>query len=117
MSEQEEAGSAEWRDRPPLTGTDMTDFLALRRVCVRADSDVDQGGEHFVEDQRPVLPFLADALAALIEVGHVTLNGSDSDGMRRILVTASGRSRYEELCDRQKISPYPPVVIEGTPDR
>ncbi|MGH3904060.1 MAG: hypothetical protein ACRDTE_07725 [Pseudonocardiaceae bacterium] len=114
MSEELSAG---WWDRPALSGADLADFLALRRVCRRPDSGVDRVGEHFVEDQRPVLPFLADALAALVEVGHVSLGDSGSGGMRRVLVTAGGRARYEELCDRQGIAPYPPVVIEGTPGR
>jgi hypothetical protein len=112
-------GSVSWLNRPPLNGTDMTDFLALRRVCGRPDTGVEKVGEHFVEDQRPVLPFIADGLTALIEVGHVTLGdaGPDSCGMRPVLVTACGRARYEELCDRQGIPPYPPVVIDGTSDR
>lgn len=117
MSGESWAGSVGWWDRPALSGADLADFLALRRVCGRPDYGVHQVGEHYVEDQRPVLPFLADALAALVDGGHITLSDSGSGGMRRVLVTASGRSRYEELCDRQGIAPYPPVVIEGTPGR
>ncbi len=117
MSDEFGAGSVDWRSRPALSGTDLTDFLALRRVCWRPDSGVDQVGEHFVEDQHPVLPFIADGLAALIEVEHITLGDPESCGMRPVLVTASGRARYEDLCDRQGIPPYPLVVIEGTPDR
>ncbi len=62
-----------------------------------------------MENQRPMLPFLADALAALMGVGHVTLGESDPElrGMRPVLVTASGRARYEDLCDRQGVPPYP----------
>lgn len=74
-------------------------------------------GEHFVENQRPVLPFLADGLAVLIEVGHVVLGDPTTCGLRPVVVTASGRARYEELCDRQGIVPYPSVVIEGTLER
>lgn len=97
----------------------MTDFLALRRVCGHWDSRVEKIGEHFVENECPVLPFIADGLVALIEVGHVTLGELDpvSCGMRSVVVTANGRSRYEDLCDRQGIPPYPTVVIDGTPDR
>ncbi|MCA1672717.1 MAG: hypothetical protein LC799_11110, partial [Actinobacteria bacterium] len=103
MSDEMNAGSAAWRNRSPLNGTDLTDFLALRRVCGHPGSRLEQVGEHFVENQRPVLPFIADGLVALIEVGHVTLGGPDSasGGRRPVLVTASGRARYEELCDRQ----------------
>ena len=117
MSGEVGVGSACWRDRPALSGTDLADFLALRQVCGRPGSGVRQVGEHFVENQRPVLPFLADGLAALVEGGHVILGDSTSCGSRPVLVTASGRARYEELCDRQGIIPYPAVVIDGTTNR
>ncbi|MGH3905502.1 MAG: hypothetical protein ACRDTE_15150 [Pseudonocardiaceae bacterium] len=110
------AGSRDWRDRQPLSGTELTDFLALRRVCGNPDSRVDQAGEHYVENERPVLPFIADGLTALIEVGHVTLGEPTpaSCTIRPLMVTAGGRARYEHLCDRQGIAPYPALVIDGT---
>lgn len=119
MSEEPGAGVVEWRDRPALSGTDLADFLALQLVCGHPDSDVAQVGEHFIGNERPVLPFLADALTALIEVGHVRLGDADSVSreIRPVLVTATGRARYEQLCDRQGIAPYPPVVVDGTPNR
>ena len=119
MSDEWRAGSQDWRHRQPLNGTDLTDFLALRRVCGRPDSGVDLVGEHYVENERPVLPFIAGGLAALIEVGHVALGAPDtaSCAMRPVVVTASGRARYEELCDRQGIPPYPALVIDGTPNQ
>ena len=104
-----------WRDRPELSGTDLVDFLALRQVCGHPDSVVHQVGTHFVDNQRPVLPFLADGLAALIEVGHLTVDDPEPGAMRPVRVTASGRARYEDLCDRHGIAPYPPIVINGTP--
>lgn len=85
MSDVAGPGSGAWRDRPSLSGADLADFLALRQVCGRPDSSVHQVGEHFVANQRPVV------------------------------VTASGLARYEELCARQGLAPYPSVVIEGTP--
>jgi hypothetical protein len=36
--------------------------------------------------------------------------------MRHLLVTARGRARYEQLCDRQGVPAYPAMVIDGTPD-
>lgn len=118
MSDELITGSESWRDRQPLSYTDLTDFLALRRVCGHPDSRVDQVGDHYVENERPMLPFLADGLTALIEVGHAALGepGPASCAMRPVLVTATGRARYEQLCDRQGIPPYPPLVIDGTPD-
>ena len=109
MSHKPIAASERWRDRQPLTGTDLIDFLALRRVCGRADSRIGKVGDDYVENGHPLLLFLADSLTTLIEVGHVTLGEPDtaSCGIRPITVTTSGRARYEELCDRQKIPPYP----------
>ena len=119
MNDEVSVGSVDWWSRPPLSGTDLTDFLALRRVCGCPDSGVDRVGEQYVENGRPVLPFIADGLAALIEVGHVRLGEPDpkSCGMRPVVVTASGRARYEALCDRLGIAPYPVVVIDGAPSQ
>ena len=119
MSDELSTGSPDWRDRPPLSGTDLTDLVALRRVCGNPGSRVEKVGEHYVENERPVLPFIADGLTALIEVGHVTLGEPDlvSCGTRPVVVTASGRARYEQLCDLQGIPAYPVVVIDATPDQ
>ncbi|MGH3921890.1 MAG: hypothetical protein ACRDTT_03265 [Pseudonocardiaceae bacterium] len=74
-------------------------------------------GDRYVENERPVLPFLPDGLAALIEVGHLMVGEPDtaSGALRPVVVTASGRARYEQLCDRQGIAPYPALVIDPTP--
>lgn len=117
MTDQETTGSAGWRDRLPLTGTDLTDFLALRRMCAHPDSRVDRVENQYVENGRPVLPFLADGLTALIEVGHLTLGEPDpgSAARRPLLITAVGRARYEQLCDRQGLAPYPVTQFADTP--
>lgn len=111
MSDQDRAEPTGWRGRQPLSGADLTDFLALRRVCGHPDSRVDRAGDCYVENERPVLPFLADGLTALIEVGHLVLGepGPASGARRPLMVTASGRARYEELCDRQGVPAYPVV--------
>lgn len=109
MSDQEPAGPVDWRDRQALSGADLSDFLALRRVCGHPRYRVDQVGDRFMADERPLLPFLADGVAALIEVGHLHLGEPDSVscGRRPVVLTASGRARYEDLCDRQAVPPYP----------
>lgn len=109
MSDPKGAEPVGWRDRQPLSGTDVTDLLALQRVCGHPDSRVDRVADQYVENGRPVLPFLADGLTALIEVGHLTLGEPDpaSGAMRPLMVTASGRARYEDLCDRQGVLAYP----------
>jgi hypothetical protein len=91
MSDEEGAESRSWRDRQPLNGTDVTDFLALRRVCERPDFQVDRVGGQYVENGRPVLPFLADGLAALIEVGHLSLGEPET----RLVHDASGHGHSQ----------------------
>lgn len=119
----EAAGSPlNWYDRQPLSGTDLTDFLALRRICGRPDSHVAQVGEHYVDNGRLVLPFIADGITALLGAGHVTLGAPDpvSAGRRPVLVTATGRARYEQLCDKQGLPPYTaglPSPAAGKPDQ
>jgi hypothetical protein len=85
----------------------------------RPYSQVKKVGEQYMENEHPVLPFIADGLTSLIEVRHVTFGelGRISCGLRPVVVTASGRARYEQLCDRQGIPPYPTVVIDGAPDQ
>ncbi|MGH3908287.1 MAG: hypothetical protein ACRDTE_29505 [Pseudonocardiaceae bacterium] len=120
MSEEPRTVSQDWRTREPLTGTDLTDFLALRRVCGRAKSRVRSLGQHYVENGRPLLPFLADSVTALIEAGHLTLDEPAPalcDTTRAVLVTASGRARYEALCDRQGLPAYPASVGDGMTGR
>lgn len=109
MSYEPIAVSKDWRSRQPLTDADLTDFLALRRVCGRPDSYLGKLGDDYIENERPTLPFIADGLAALLEVGHITIGKPDpaSGNLRRIMITASGRARYEELCDKQGLPPYP----------
>ncbi len=60
-----------WRNRQPLTGADLIDFLALRRVCGHTDSRIGKLSNRHVENEHPLLPFVENGL--LIEVGHLTL--------------------------------------------
>ncbi|MGH3909161.1 MAG: hypothetical protein ACRDTE_34040 [Pseudonocardiaceae bacterium] len=120
MSDEPRAVSQDWRHREALTGTDLTDFLALRRVCGRADVRVRRLGADYVEKGRPLLPFLAKGVTALIEVGHLTLGEpapASGDPTRPVMVTASGRARYEALCDRQGLPAYPASVGDGMTGR
>ena len=49
-----------WRDRPLLSGADLSDFVALRRVCGRPDSHVDLIGRDFYDGERLLLPHVGD---------------------------------------------------------
>jgi hypothetical protein len=59
-----------WRNRQPLTGADLTDFLALRRVGGHTDSRIGKLRNHYVENEHPLFPFVGNGLTVLIEVGH-----------------------------------------------
>ena len=100
-----------WRDREPLSGADLSDFIALRRVCGRADFRVLQVGQEFFQAERPLLPFVGDGVRGLIEVGHATLADPEpeSGGARVVVPTAAGRTRYEQLCELQGIPPHAPA--------
>lgn len=75
MNGDSDAGSADRRDRPSLSGTGLVDFLVVAQV-----------GEHFMESRRPLLPFFAAGLTTLLEVGHVTPGDSGSCGTRPVWV-------------------------------
>lgn len=119
MSEQPNTRTEEWRTRQPLSGTDLTDFLALRRICGHPDYRcLHDEADLYMEKSRPLLPFIADGVTALIEVGHASLGEPDSGtDLRPVLVTATGRARYEHLCERQGIPPYPTSVSTTEPNR
>lgn len=113
MSDQPRAEAEAWRKRQPLTGADISDFIALQRICALSDTQVLQVGNEFLQDERPLLPFVADSVRGLIEVGHATLGEPDPEShhIRPVVVTVSGRERYEQLCDKQGV---PLIVPEAT---
>jgi hypothetical protein len=91
-----------------VSGADLSDFIALRRVCGRTDSHVTQVGDDFYDAERPLLPHVEDGVRMLIEVGFATIGEPDPEyGRRPVSATSDGRARYEELCERQGYPPYP----------
>lgn len=109
-------GSEGWRARELLTDADLSDFLALRRVCGRPDSPVTQVGDYFYEGERRLLSHVEDGVGMLIEVGFATLGKSDPEyGRRPVTATSDGRERYEHLCERHGYPPYldPRSTTEG----
>lgn len=119
MTDQSAIAPQRWDTRQPLNHTDLTDFLALRRICGHPDFRCLHGEAGLLmENGRPLLPFIADGVTVLIEVGHATLGEPDpATGLRPVLVSASGRARYEHLCDRQAIPPYPTSASNTEPNR
>ena len=100
--------SETWRARVLLSGADLSDFIALRRVCGRIDSHVTQVDGDFYDGERKLLSHVEDGVRMLIEVGFATVGEPDPEyGRRPVSVTPDGRARYEELCERQGYPPYP----------
>lgn len=100
--------SEAWRARELLTDANLADFIALRRVCGRPDSHVDQVGDDFYDAERRLLPHVEDGVTMLIEVGLATVGEPDPVyGRQRVTATPDGRARYEQLCEQQGYPPYP----------
>lgn len=110
MTDEPATGELNWRNRHPLSGTDLTDFVTLGRICGRPDPHIDQVAGQYVEDGRPALPFIADGLAALLESGHVVLGEPDSTsgGRRPVMVTAAGRLGTNNCATNRASRPIPP---------
>jgi hypothetical protein len=91
-----------------LSGADLSDFIALRRVCGCTDSHVALVGEAFYDGERQLLPHVDDGVRTLIEIELAILGEPEpEDGRRPVVATPDGRRRYEELCVRQGYQPYP----------
>jgi hypothetical protein len=79
-----------------LTGEELFDWLALRRVH---QGSVAMAGSCYLDNGRPVPCYLPVPLSRLIETGlleAVEMNPC----WARIVATASGRARYHELNPR-----------------
>jgi hypothetical protein len=91
--------------RPPLTGTDLYDWMALRRVNA---GGIARMGDHWFDHGRQIPDYVADSLAALCDSSAVTLAEPDGWGMRRAALTNAGRGRFQQLCrQRQTVQPLP----------
>ena len=97
-----------------LSGADLSDFVALRRVCGRTDYRVTQVDDDFYGGERQLLSHVEDGVRMLIEVGFATLGEPDPEyGRRPVVATPDGRRRYEQLCERQGYPPYPDPTSTG----
>lgn len=98
----------------PLTGADLYDWIALRRVSTGAMAKL---GDRWLEGGRHVPGYVSDALTALCERGLVTQSDPEqaTDGMARAALTAAGISRYLQLCRRrQSATRLPPAPDPGS---
>ncbi|MGH3915979.1 MAG: hypothetical protein ACRDTC_21610 [Pseudonocardiaceae bacterium] len=78
-----------------LTGPELLDWLALRRV---RRGGVAMLGSHYLDQGRKVPCFLPTALHRLADTGLTELLDPDHPGgVRRIVISPDGRVRYQEL--------------------
>jgi hypothetical protein len=115
MGDEPPVVSESWRHREPLTGADLTDFLILHRVSRHRKSRVARLGDRYFDSGFRTLPFLTDGFATLIEIGHLALGAPDPDScdMQRVTITPEGRARYEQLCAKEGVPPYPGSTDAG----
>jgi hypothetical protein len=99
----------------PLTGTDLYDWIGLRRVnggCVV------KLGDRWLQSGHPVADYVAEALLAFHTRGFVTL--ADPDPNKGVTVQArlthNGTVRYQQLC-RQRVSTVRPDRIARVSQR
>jgi hypothetical protein len=86
----------------PLTGTDLYDWIGLRRVN---GGRLVKLGQRWLHSGHPVPDYVAEALTALHTRGFVTLTGPDpKKGVPdQVMLTHDGTIRYQQLC-RQRLS-------------
>lgn len=83
--------------RVPLRGTDLYDWIALRRVSGGGVVKLSGG---WWECGRRVPGYVAEALTALCQRGLVTLSGPAP--LARAVLTDAGVERYQRLCQQRQ---------------
>lgn len=85
--------------RVPLAGTEVYEWIALRRVSVGGVTKV---GHRWLESGHQVPGYVAGALAGLLSGGLVMLVDPDPSAgtTARAVLTSTGVERYERLCQR-----------------
>lgn len=83
--------------QPPLTGSNLYDWIALRRVS--AGGVATKGGRWFDAGRR-VPGYVADTLADLRKAGLVAVSDPDMSGAATL--TGTGIARYDALCEQRQ---------------
>lgn len=81
--------------RTQLTGVDLYDWIALRRV---SEGGIARMGDHWFDSGFRVPCYVTDALTALHGSDLVALIDVDGWCMQRAALTEAGKVRYAELC-------------------
>lgn len=88
-----------------LTGTELLDWIALRRVH---EGGVARHGSEHLDWGRKVPCYLPEVFDRLAEAELTELLDPDySAGLRRVVCTPQGLDRYQELTTKRGLSVYP----------
>lgn len=93
-------------EQAPLTTTDLTAWLALRRTNEGGVAMLDGSYYHH---GRAVPHYLNASFTDLVDAGQVALTEADPDaaGMQRARLTDDGRELYATLCGKRGVHPDP----------
>jgi len=92
-----------------LTGIELLDWIALRRVT---EGGVALYGSEYVHWGRKVPCYLPEVFARLVEAELADLLDVDCEGLRRMVVTARGVDRYQGLSAKRGL-PVDPEQSSG----
>jgi hypothetical protein len=101
--------------QPPLAGSQLYDWIALRRV--RGDG-VTTGGGRWFDTGRRVPGYVADTLAALHEAGLLRVDALSVSELAQVALTEAGIARYDALCQQRRHAlQVAQFVVSGRPRR
>lgn len=99
--------------RSPLAGSQLYDWIALRRVSGGGVATKD--GRWFYVGRR-VPGYVADTLPALHQAGLLRVDAPSVSGIARVALTEAGIARYDALCQQRRCALHgADPVVSGRP--
>jgi hypothetical protein len=96
--------------RPPLTGADLYEWMALRRVSA---GGIARMGDHWFDHGRQIPGYVADTLAMLCDGSAVALAELDGSDLQRAALTDTGSARFQQLCRQRQTAQRLPTPGSG----
>ncbi|MGQ0774534.1 MAG: hypothetical protein ACT4NY_08975 [Pseudonocardiales bacterium] len=100
-----------------LTGTELLDWIGLRRVT---EGGVALHGSDYVHWGRKVPCYLPEVFGRLVEAELIDLLDANREGLRRMAMTPRGLTHYQKLTAKRGLPVGPEAVIRrllGPPPR
>ncbi|MGH3778319.1 MAG: hypothetical protein ACRDRR_21690 [Pseudonocardiaceae bacterium] len=95
----------------PLTGADLYDWIALRRV---SSGGMAKLGDRWLDSGHRIPGYVTEALAVLCGDGLVTMADPEPGRMARPALTDVGAARYQQLCEQRQTALRVPAARVGT---